>query len=108
MSNPKLKNFKIFHIAETSKIALIGPLLSNSVLSKNTQTTQFLSDAPPYVWLIKMTHPSSTKVEVFGFVTNGHFRDNKDTNLEFRLLGKYFEYFRTVIEYSSIWALWRR
>lgn len=49
-----------------------------------------------------MTHPSSTKVEVFGFVTNGHFRDNKDTNLEFRLLGKYFEYFRTVIEYSSI------
>ena len=49
-----------------------------------------------------MTHPSSTKVEVFGFVTNGHFRDNKDTNLEFRFgagdkstfLGKYFEYFR--------------
>jgi len=48
MSNPKLKIFEFFHIAETSKIALIGPLLSNSVLSENTQTTQFLSDAPPY------------------------------------------------------------
>ena len=51
----QIKNLKFFHIAETSKIALIGLLLSNRVLSKNTQTTQiFKWCAPPYIlWLIQ-------------------------------------------------------
>ena len=50
---------------------------------------------------------SSTKVEVFGFVTNGHFRDNKDTNLEFRFGVRDFwvstlsTFGMTVIENSS-------
>ena len=62
-------------------------------LINNTQTTQFLSGQkmpnPKIYDSYRMTHHSSDgKVQrglgVFGLVTNGLFRDNEDTNLEFR------------------------
>ena len=79
----QIKNF--FILQKHQKSLLSDFCYQTGSYQKYSNYSIFKWCAPPYIWwVILMTHPSSTKVEVFGFVTNGHFRDNKDTNLEFR------------------------